>query len=48
MDTFIVYLIWLSIYCFTIGFAEMIAKKAMEKKNAHRRQPADVSAKKMY
>ena len=39
MDTLIVYLVWLGVYCGVIGTAEMIAEKAMDKKKAHRRQP---------
>jgi len=39
MDTLIVYLVWLGVYCGVIGTAEMIAEKAMDKKKAHRWQP---------
>ena len=46
MDTLIVYLVWLGVYCGVIGTAEMIVENVMDKKKAHRRQP--VSAKKKH
>ena len=46
MDTFIVYLVWLGVYCAVIGTAEMIAEKVMDKKKAHRRQPVSKRKKK--
>lgn len=39
MEVLFVYGIWLGVFMGVIGFAEMIAEKAMDKKKAHRRQP---------